>query len=132
VTYPCPTGCGGGPYSTENGAAMHAINKTDADHDSITDKASAYAALEDVQNQEAGDGSERSTESTEGDGTDDGVSTDSTPEFPESPDGPNVLEADPRPRPKCRPTTPTTIPTTIPTTGPSTTRTDRPVPRSSS
>lgn len=92
MTYPCPTGCGAGPFTTQNGAVMHAINKTDEDHDSISDKASAYAALEGVDNQEAADESEGTPEDDLEDKADDEPEVVSRevdgPEFPTAPDGP--------------------------------------------
>lgn len=45
MSYRCPIRCGEGPFSTENGAVMHAVNKTDDAHSEITDKRSAYDAL---------------------------------------------------------------------------------------
>jgi hypothetical protein len=53
MSYKCPVRCGGGPYADEHGAVMHAINKSDEKHRGITDKRSAYDALEDGQNHRA-------------------------------------------------------------------------------
>jgi hypothetical protein len=44
-TFRCPAGCGR-EFATANGAVMHAINSNEG-HESITDKQTAYAALED-------------------------------------------------------------------------------------
>jgi len=61
--YPCPVGCSKGPFSTDNGAVMHAINMEDREHAEITDKASAYELL-DTSNQETAEAQETDTETT--------------------------------------------------------------------
>lgn len=43
-------------FGTENGAVMHAINKTDSKHDSISDKTDAYENIEQSTNQETAEG----------------------------------------------------------------------------
>lgn len=85
TAFPCPVGCGAGPYSTKNGAVMHAINKTDGEHDSVENKTEAYDRLEGVQNQEAAEEPEGSTE----DVSEPTPEATTGPEFPEAPDGPN-------------------------------------------
>lgn len=45
--HPCPVECGEGPFSSENGAVMHAINKNDEIHDSVNNKTDGYSRLAD-------------------------------------------------------------------------------------
>jgi hypothetical protein len=64
VTYRCPVRCGDGPFSTENGAVMHAVNKTDDEHAEVTDKRSAYDALNRETAEADGGSKQPSTEDT--------------------------------------------------------------------
>lgn len=69
MTYNCPVGCGNGPFTTENGAVMHAVNKTDAEHSEVVDKRTAYDALnQEPTNQETQEGSSGSQEEGSGGG----------------------------------------------------------------
>lgn len=45
MPYECPAGCGE-TFASENGAVMHAVNKSDPEHDSIRDKPTGYNRLE--------------------------------------------------------------------------------------
>jgi hypothetical protein len=44
--YPCPCGCGRF-FADGNGAMMHAINSTDAEHEAVRTRATAYERLSD-------------------------------------------------------------------------------------
>jgi hypothetical protein len=63
MSFECPVGCGAGPFSTKNGAVMHALNKSDETHEPITDKPTAYERLE--SNRQTADGSETRPETDE-------------------------------------------------------------------
>ena len=95
MTYNCPVGCGSGPFSTENGAVMHAVNKTDSQHSEVVDKRSAYDALNrESTNQETEDGSSGSQEDVSTDG--------SNPTFGNADPTADVSEPDPSSDPTCR------------------------------